>query len=258
MKHTPNVVPAPIRLTLAVCAVGLLAYMCAGLATGYTYIPGKRGGFLLSAIPTLLIVGAASALFLTALLTIVDHYDKRPNEPSYSAARRLCLKAALYLFVAAPFIEVAQRLLLLLNIDVFPHLHGLAEDYTFYSSEMNRLARHVDPILNNGVIIALLSAATGGVGILVNKYSSNFKRLAAALVALSMLGISSLMLAKSTQSFFTGEVKTGSRYNKDIVHADKEPAKFNAILLTHFSLGGILLTASAFLLVGTATGRLKH
>lgn len=95
-RHVPNVIPAGIRVVLAVCAVILLVYMSAGLATGYTYVPGKRGGFLLSGLPTLLLIICASALFLASLLTIIDHFDQRPNEATYTATRRWCLRVALY------------------------------------------------------------------------------------------------------------------------------------------------------------------
>lgn len=239
-------------------AIGLLVYMCAGLATGYTYLPGKRGGFLLSAIPTFMMVGAASAAFLAAVLMIVDHYDRRPNEGTYQLARRYCLRIALYLFIAAPFIETAQRILLFFDIDVFPHLHGLAERYTFYSPELSPLARHLDPIVSNGALIFVLSMLVTGLGVLISKFSSGLKRLTAVLMALGMLALSTLLLAKSTQEFLSGEVKGGRRYSRYVVRAVEEPAKFNAILLSQFGLFGVIFTGSAFVLVGTAIGRLKH
>lgn len=257
MRHIPNFVPASTRLKLALCAVALLAYMVVGLVTGYTYLPGKRGGFLLSAIPTLLIVGAASALFLSALLTIIDHYDKRPNEPTYRAARGYLNSAAFYLFVAGPFTEMAQRLLLSARIDIFPHLHGLAENYTLYDPTMNSLAHHVDPVLNNEGIIVFLAVFTGGIGFLVDKYSSDLKRIAVGLMAFAMLCLSTLVLAKSAQSFFTGTVEAGGQSSRHLVHALEEPAKFNAILLTDFLVGGFLCAASLFVLIEVSTGRLK-
>jgi hypothetical protein len=245
-RHIPNVIPAKVRIVLTFCAVGLLIYMCAGLATGYTYLPGRRGGILLSGIPTLFVVVAASSLFLAALLTIVDHYDRRPNEASYTLTRRTCLRAALYLFIAAPFAELAHRLLVLNGIDVLPNVHGLAENYTFYSPELLPLTRYLDPVTNNAPLIGVLSFATGGVGLLIDKYSSNLKRVAMLLISVSMLGVSVFGIAGSARNFLTGEVHAGRRSDKYIVKAEQEPAKFNAILLTRFALGGMLFTASAF------------
>ncbi len=242
-------IPAKVRIALALGAVVLLLYMCAGLATGHTFIPGKRGGFLLSGLPTLFIVLAASALFLASLLTIVDHYDKRPNEATYAATRKACLKAALYLFIAGPFVELVHRLW---GVDVFPEVHGLAESYTFYTPKLQALTRYVDPILNNVVAIGLLSLATGALGMLIDKSSSKLRRIGGLLIGISMLGLSILMLASYARDFFMGEVKAGRRL---VVQAEQEPAKFNAILLTHFMLGGILFTASAFILLTAATGR---
>lgn len=255
--HIPNIIPANVRVALMIVSVCLLVYMSAGVATGYTYLPGKRGGFLLSGLPTLLIVVSACGLFLASLLMIVDHYDRRPNEASYSLLRKYCLKGALYTFIAAPFVEIAQRLLLIWDIDVFPHFRGLAENYTFYNPKLHSLMQYVEPITSNALLIGLLSVLTGGLGLLIQKRSSGLKRLVAILVSISMLSLSVLWLAGSTQDFLSGEVKAGRRYHKYIVRADQEPGKFNAILLTHFALGGFMLTASAFVLVGALTDRLK-
>ncbi len=257
--HVPNVVPAKVRIGLAICAVFLLIYMCGGLATGYTYLPGKRGGLLLSGIPTLFIVAAASALFLAALLTIVDHYDRRPNEASYAFTRKTYRRAALYLFIAAPFAELAHRLLLDNGIDIFPNAHGLAENYTFYSPRLHALKRFLDPITSNVLWIGLLSFGTGGVGILIDKYShsAGFRRIASLLISVSMLGVSLFAMAGGAQDFLNGEVKRGRQSAEYTIQAELEPAKFNAILLTHFAMSGMLFTASAFVLVGVATNRIK-
>ena len=86
-KYKPNVVSLNRRLALAICVVFLLIFALAELATGYTYVLGKRGGYLLSGIPTLMIALSASALCAAAMSMIIDHYDKRENESSYAATR---------------------------------------------------------------------------------------------------------------------------------------------------------------------------
>ncbi len=239
-------------------SVSLLIYMCAALATGYTYLPAKRGGFLLSGLPTLLLVLAASGLFLAALLTIIDHYDKRPNEASYAALRRYSLRAALYLFIAAPLVEALHRLLLVGNIDVLPQVHGLAEHSTFYSPGLNQYAQYVAPIEAHGWLLLLLMLVTAGLGAVIDKYSSKLKRVTMGLFSVSMLCLSTMMLTNTTHDFLTGEVTAGRRSHKYTVHAEREPAKFNAILLTNFAMGGVMLTFSTFGLVVVLTGRLKR
>jgi hypothetical protein len=54
-----------------------------------------------------------------------------------------------------------------------------------------------------------------------------------------------------------GEVTAGLRSTKQVILADKEPAKFNAILLTHFSIGGFMLITSSFVFFGVLTNRVK-
>lgn len=255
--HKPNVIPAKARVALVIVAAFLILFMCAAAATGYFYLPGKRGGFLLSGFPTLLIVLAASGLFLAALLTIIDHYDRRPNEASYSRLRTYCLRGALYLFIAAPIVELAQRLLLLWNIDIFPRIDGLAGSYTFYTPELRGLLQYVEPITSHWWLLGLLSFATGGLGLLIDKRCSGLQRVVAVLFSISMLSLSTLFLASSTRDFFLGQINDGQSSHKHIIRAINEPAKFNAILLTHFVLGGVMFTASAFVFVAAITDRLK-
>lgn len=255
--HVPNVIALRVRIALALCAVVLLMYMAAGLATGYTYIPGRRGGYLLSGLPTVLIVLSASALFFAALLTIVDHYDRRPNEVFYVIARGSSLRAALYLFIAAPFVEMTMSLLLASGIDVSRYFHGFAGNCTFYDASLQPLARFLDPVFDYGWLIALLSLGAGGIALLIDEHPSIPRRFVALLLGTSLLGGSLFWLAGSSREFLLGQVKAGRRFNQYVVRADQDPAKFNAILLTKFTLGGMVFTGSAFLVIAAATGRLS-
>lgn len=252
-NHKPNVVSAKLRVFLTVAAIFLLGYMCAELTSGYTFIPGKRGGFLLSGLPTLLIVISASGLFLAALLTIIDHYDKRPNEESYSLLRKRCLKSALYLFFAAPLVELLQGLLFVCGIDIFPHIHGLAENYTFYNPKFYVFIKYVEPITSNAGAIVLLFMAGTGLSVLINKLSSRQNRLVAALVGISFIALSVLVLAGATQHFLLGRVGVGGK----MFIATQEPAKFNAVLLGHFICGGFFFTLGLFGIISVITNRLK-
>lgn len=61
------------------------------------------------------------------------------------------------------------------------------------------------------------------------------------------------VLAESTRDFLSGEVKFDG-----VIRADENPAKFNAILLTKFAMGGWSFAAGAFVLVAAITDRLKN
>lgn len=257
-KHRPNFIPLKTRVFLAVCALFLLAFVLAELAIGYTYLPGRRGGFLLSGIPTLMIAISAATLLLAAVLTIVDHYDRRPNEESYKAVKLVCFKISFYLFVAAPFVELFESLLSLGGINPFPKFHGIAEQYSFYSPELKVYAHYLAPIKNSESSILILSILLLGVGFFVEKFfAGRAKQFVVLVAAIGMLGLSSVWLTSTTSDLLRGEVTAGRRASKRVVHAENEPAKFNAILLTHFSLGGLMFISSAVVILGVITNRIR-
>ena len=82
-NYKPNFIPLKTRVWLLIGVVFLLLFTLAEFAIGYTFLSGKRGGVLLSGIPTFMVAFASLSLCLAAFLTIVDHYDKRPNEHHY-------------------------------------------------------------------------------------------------------------------------------------------------------------------------------
>lgn len=257
-KHRPNKIPLKTRVFLAICTLFLLVFILVELALGYTYLPGKRGGFLLSGVPTLLIALSASGLLLAAVLTIIDHYDKRPNEASYKSLRSFCLKASLYLLIAAPIFEITESLLHLNGIDLFPRFHGIAETYSLHSAKLKTYVQYLSPILNNATTIGVLSAFTIGLGLLVEKlFVKRANRFVMLMAGIGILGLSTMWIAETAKDFLLGEVTIGRRSSKLIVQADLEPAKFNAILLTHFSLGGFMFVSSAFVVIGVITNRIK-
>lgn len=97
-KHKPNFIARKTRVICAITAVLLLCYIAAHLAIGYIYLPTKRGGVLLSGMPALAIMASIFFLSLPATLTIIDHYDKRPNEKTYKSLKTACLRISLYFF----------------------------------------------------------------------------------------------------------------------------------------------------------------
>lgn len=258
-RHRPNRIPLRTRVFLAVCALFLIVFVLAEVALGYTYLPGKRGGLLLSGIPTLMLATAATALLAAALLTIVDHYDKRPNEATYRATKSACYKAALFLSIGAPLVEAAERLFHLAGYSPFPSFHGIASQYSMHSPQLRVYGQHLVPLLESlGPVIVLTSFLALGLGYAAEKiFAARAKGFLLIAAGFAVMCLSSLWVACTAKDFLLGEVTAGSRSTKHVVFADKEPAKFNAILITHLSLGGFMLITSSFVFLGVLTNRIK-
>jgi len=257
-RHTPNVIPLRGRVALAMGALFLFFFVLAEVATGYTYLPTKRGGILLSGIPTLMISFSAIALIVALLLTIVDHYDRRPNEASYKKARSVCFKTAIFLFLAAPVVELTEKFLRAAGHNIFPQFKGLANTYTFYSPHLREYVTYLTPVLDHEIEISAVSVVMMLIFYGFERFWKNTGRRLVLLIGfVGLFGLSMVWVVNATENFLTGEVTSGSRSSKNVVHAKDEPAKFNAVLLTHFTLGGFMLIASGFAVVGVLTNRIK-
>jgi hypothetical protein len=249
--HRPNSFPRGLRIFLGFSTGILLLLAAAGLATGYTYLPGKRGGVLLSGLPTLVLCACLLSVCAACILLIADHYDRRPNERSYAAARRACLKTSVGLLLLAPLVELALLSLSIAGVHT-PTFQGLASSETFHSPSLSRYVHYIDPVLDRGWLIGLVSVSLLGIALTLDKYVRDApRRLVACLLGAGLLGVSSLMLASATEDLLSGRVSAGRRSGAHVIEAQAEPAKFNAVLLTHFGIGGILLsTGVATLLLG--------
>lgn len=253
-KYKPNVIPLKIRVWLAIAAAFLSLFALAEFATGYTFLPGKRGGVLLSGIPTVMIAVASLALCLAALLTIVDHYDKRPNEHHYRRVKSWCYKATFYLFIGAPFVEILEHILRHKGIGVFPDFHGFARTFTFYSPDLQRFQSYIDPLADMFLAIVGVSILLILLGMVLVKYFPRVpKRYGFLFGAWGFLGFWYVFLVSTVQDFLLGEIAT----NGVVYSAINEPAKFNAVLLMHFLIAAFMLLASAAFIVGIITKRLK-
>ena len=249
--HRPNSFPRSLRIFLGFSTGILLLLIAAGLATGYTYLPGKRGGVFLSGLPTLVLCACLLSACAACILLIADHYDRLQNEGSYAVARRACLKTSLGLFLLAPLVELVLLSLSIAGVHT-PTFQGLASGETFHSPSLSRYVHYIDPVLDRGWLIGLVSMSLLGIAMAIDKYVRDApKRLIACLLGTGMLGLSSLMLASATEDLLSGKVQAGRRSGARVIEAQVEPAKFNAALLTHFGIGGILLsTGVATLLLG--------
>jgi hypothetical protein len=239
--HVPNQVPLAVRLQLAVLATGLLLYLCAALAIGHTYLPGKRGGLLLGGTGTLLVVLGVAALLMAALLKIVDHYDRRPNEATYAALCTWLLKAGLALLLGGPLVAV---LLGILGIDPARDFQGLARDATWHSPGLREYAPRVRIVLDQAVWIGAVSILALFAAMLFDKKAQASGRLFALAGAVAALGFGLLMLGYALEDFLLGQVDVRRR---PTIYAMQQPNVFNAVLLTR-GLAGALLFGTGIVL----------
>jgi len=258
-RHRPNYIPLKTRVFLAVCALFLIVFVLAELAFGYTYLPLRRGGVLLSGIPSLMLAIAATALLSAALLTIIDHYDKRPNEARYVALKSACYKTAIILFIGAPLFELTENFLRQAGYNPFPSFHGIASNYSLHSPELKAYAQYLEPIFERlELIVGLGSFLALGMGYATDKFmGTQGKRLVFIIGGIGMICLSLFWLVVTIHNLMIGEVSAGSHGSTQVIHAQNQPAKFNAILLTHFSLGGFMLLTSIVVVIGVITNRIK-
>lgn len=225
---------------MAVAALVLLVYALLQTVIGVTYMPGKRGGMLLSGIPTLLIVFSSLSLSLAFLLTIVDHYDTRPNEHWYKTAKNRCYMATLYLLIAAPLLELADILLRLFGWDMLPHFHGLASHYTLYTPELQNYLPLLHSWQQYDIAVLLISFGLLLISWLLMKWFPRYGLMGALLCCVGLGGLFFEFFLLTVEDFLSGKVT----YNDATLEALKEPAKFNAILLTHAVMSVVMLSAS--------------
>jgi hypothetical protein len=249
-KYQPNSVPLLTRLAMAFTAVFLVFFAAVQLMTGYTYIISRRGGILLHGMPSVMVVLTVTALCAAALLTILDHYDKRPNEEFYKYARGLLLKSAtIFFFAGVPLFLLLDFILRnSYDIDILSNIPGFAENFSFYSPELNQFIPYLKSIFRINIWISL----TGVLLIL-----SGFFILKLFPKVLGLMAASVFMIAETLEDLLTGETEAGRGRHKYIINAWSEPAKFNAILLTHFTLSGAVFVTCATAFVGLVTRRIK-
>ena len=253
--HRPNHVPGRTRVLLALAIIVILLYATAHLVTGYVYLPTKRGGgFLLSGASTLMIVIAQLLIAAGCAAKIVDHYDTRPNEPTYQRFRRTSFKFSLVLFLFAPLAQLAVALLRIAGVHL-PNFHGLASEFTFYSPSLKAYTSVLS--LDKSTLLPLGGAA--GILLLAGWISAKFKlgstRIQMLLTASSLLLLSIFCMNMFMHDLLVGQTELGRRSHRTLVGAISDPAKFNAVLLTKFSLFGLVFTFSLLALLGGLIGK---
>jgi hypothetical protein len=255
MVHQANHVPKRSRILLALAIVAILFYATAHLVTGYVYIPSKRGGVLLSGASTLMIVVAQLLIALGCAAKIVDHYDTRPNEHKYQQFRRTSFKTSLTLFLLAPLAQLVVTLLHIADVAV-PTFHGLANQFTFYSPSL----KVYESVLSLDKSIFLLLGAAGAILLFVGWQVAKFEldssgRVQMLLIGLGLLIFSILYMDIIMHDFVIGQTELGRRSHRTLVTAMSDPARFNAVLLTKFSVFGLIFTFSLLAVLGGLVGR---
>jgi hypothetical protein len=259
-KYQPNSVPLLTRLAMAFTAVFLVFFAAVQLMTGYTYIISRRGGILLHGMPSVMVVLTVTALCAAALLTILDHYDKRPNEEFYKYARGLLLKSAtIFFFAGVPLFLLLDFILRnSYDIDILSNIPGFAENFSFYSPELNQFIPYLKSIFRINIWISLTGVLLILSGFFILKlFPKVLRRQALILGSLGFMAASAFMIAETLEDLLTGETEAGRGRHKYIINAWSEPAKFNAILLTHFTLSGAVFVTCATAFVGLVTRRIK-
>lgn len=249
-QYKPNHISLKVRLTCLFIMLVCIAYGIAELANGYTYIPAKRGGFFISGIPTLIIAIASFLFCIVAALTIIDHYDKRNNEKIYSMSKEAIFKTALYMFMGAPVVGILETVLLRNGIDIFPKFHGFAETFSYHTPGMQELLIYVTPFSDNALYIIGVSCGLVLIGESIVKWKNGkYKTLSSIFGCLGMIGIGVFILSTSFEELLLGTAGFGKDHSYSVT-AIGEPAKFNAVLLTGFIIGGMFFISGCIALMG--------
>ena len=197
------------------------------------------------------------AQLLTAMgctAKIADHYDTRPNEHAYRRFVSTSFKVSLALFLLAPLAQLVVVLLYAAGVHV-PHFHGMANGFTFYSPSLKAYESFFSidrsMLLPLGLVALILLLA----GWLAAKFKFGPARLQLLFLGSGLLLLSVLCMDMFMHDLLVGQTELGRRGHRTIVSAMSDPAKFNAVLLTKFSLFGLTLTFSFLAVLGGLVGR---
>ncbi|WP_349918930.1 hypothetical protein [Aeromonas veronii] len=256
-QYKPNHISLKVRLICLFIMLVCIAYGIAELANGYTYIPAKRGGFFISGIPTLIIAIASFLFCIVAALTIIDHYDKRNNEKVYSMSKGAIFQTALYMFLGAPVVGILETVLLRNGIDIFPKFHGFAETFSYHKPGMQELLIYVTPISDNALYIIGGACCLVLISEPLEKYhEGKYKSLCPILGGIAMIGFGVFVLSISLEELLLGQAGVGKGHAYAVTAMD-DPAKFNAVLLTGFIVGGMLFFFGCIGLMGSLIKKMR-
>ncbi|WP_323974831.1 hypothetical protein [Aeromonas hydrophila] len=256
-QYKPNHIPLRVRLVCAFLMLVCVAYGVAELANGYTYIPAKRGGFFISGIPTLIIAISFFLFCIVAALFIIDHYDKRDNERVYSIGKNIIFNVALYMLLGAPLVGILEAILMRNGIDIFPRFHGFAETFSYHTPGMRDLLTYVTPVSDNALYIV---GGACGLALVIEPleryHGGKYKSLCPILGGLAMIGFGTFILSISFEELLLGQAGFGKDHAYAVTAMD-DPAKFNAVLLTGFIVGGMFFFSGCIGLMGSVIKKMR-
>lgn len=256
-EYIPNRFSARARLLAVVFSTLALAYCLAELAVGYTYMPGKRGGVLLSGVPTAMVATASLLFCIAAMLVVVDHYDTRENEAGYLRWRARATKTGIALGVMAPVMQIALIFVWTGTGKEPLPLRGFAAESTWHDPAMRVYADDVEAIGDSSVMIGLFFATLtlACMAMLAEKFKvAAMRAINTFLLCLFGVMLGAMMVLSVAEDFLRGEVKVGAR-SAVVYTAQEVPAAFNAVLLTKGIAGSFILLMSGAGLFLVVTGR---
>jgi hypothetical protein len=106
-EYRPNIVPVVTRIAHSASALCLLAYGVFGLLLGDIYVPGRATeGMHFHGSAAVAMFCAMLAAIAILVSTVIDHYDKRPNERGYGRFAKRAEFVAWTFFVFAGIVEI--------------------------------------------------------------------------------------------------------------------------------------------------------
>jgi hypothetical protein len=256
-RYQPNSISLSVRILCVIWFLALVFYGITELAIGHFYLPLKRSYFLLDGFPVVLVAFAFFLWSIPALLTLIDHYDKRDNEADYRYFKKACWLIGTFFFFIAPLSAIW--------IEVYPapvqafstRVHGFAENYSVYSESYKQYLPLLDICKDKLFsIIIPMAIITSLVFAWLKLFPHKFNRLFAFLLFFVVFYFSSFIFITHIQEFLNGETNIGNGQNKHLIKAKTEPGTFSAIFLTRFSFTGLFLVLGLYGLICVLTGKI--
>ena len=253
LKHVPNSVPLRLRITLALVIVFLLTWILVQLITGYTFLPGKRGGALLPGTPTLMFAVASAFMVAASALTLIDHYDHRSNEAGYAKLRSWAVKLGVYIYLLILPYLVVEAVFAIHGVKLLPEFRGLGPNLNQHPPSWRGYGESLSGYLDFTRWVGIAFGAVTLIALLlIERFDKVFRREGAFLLGVSLVGVGACFALTVLVDLFKGEV----RLQGQVLDMVRAPELFNAVVFTHFGVAFVVLFAGLGLSIAAATNRL--
>lgn len=249
--HQPNRFARRQRVASWLVATLLVMFALSALFNGAVYLPSRRGGVMLSGLPTLLIALASLAMATAAISVVVDHHDRRPNEAAYRRTRKRLLGAAGLLYLLAPLVEhlapdLAQSVRW--HTSVLHVSPSVARTWLELLPASTQAGEHVTWALIGLLLLGWLGQRTGTA-------SGTRVGLVSFGMALALLGGGCLV--KVMESVAQGQIGHQQGTAQIMTLASLQPEHFYAVAATLLSVALTVLATGVFFTLGGLFLRLK-